>query len=100
MDWAQGNTEAPIMSNTLMRNKVLTKLNDDVPTIMVLMDNLRYDQWKMLEPIMAELYRVEEEDYFYSILPTSTQYSRNAIFAIEDEAPGSVGFPDRHRCSW
>ncbi|MEM9849527.1 MAG: response regulator, partial [Bacteroidota bacterium] len=93
IDWIQGSKESPIMSNTLMRNKVLTQLKDDVPTIMVLMDNLRYDQWKMIEPIIAELYRVEEEDYFYSILPTSTQYSRNAIFAglmpseIEDYYP-------------
>jgi hypothetical protein len=49
--------------------------------VMVLMDNLRYDQWKIIEPIVTELYRIEEEDFFYSILPTATQYSRNAIFA-------------------
>ncbi|MEM1327336.1 MAG: response regulator [Bacteroidota bacterium] len=81
IDWVSGQDESPLMSNTLLRQKVLTQIKEDRPTIMLLLDNLRYDQWKMLEPIIAEYYRVEEEDYFYSILPTSTQYSRNAIFA-------------------
>jgi len=48
---------------------------------MLLLDNLRYDQWKIIEPIISECYHVEEEEFYYSILPTSTQYSRNAIFA-------------------
>lgn len=69
------------MSHNLMRNKVFPMLKTEVPTIMLLLDNLRYDQWKVIEPIISELYRVEEEDSFFSILPTATQYSRNAIFA-------------------
>ncbi|MCG8329958.1 MAG: PglZ domain-containing protein [Chitinophagales bacterium] len=73
--------DGPVMSNNLLRSKVFTQLDHDVPSVLVLLDNLRYDQWKILEPIISELYRVEEEDFFYSILPTSTQYSRNAIFA-------------------
>ncbi|MEO1409974.1 MAG: response regulator [Bacteroidota bacterium] len=79
--WLADQSEAPIMSNNLMRNKVFPHLSQDTPTVMLLLDNLRYDQWKMIEPIINELYRVEEEDFFYSILPTTTQYSRNAIFA-------------------
>lgn len=81
VDWVQGHKESPIMSHNLLRKKVLPHLNDEVPTIMLLLDNLRYDQWKVLQPIFTDFFRVEEEDYFYSILPTSTQYSRNAIFA-------------------
>ncbi|MBK7871690.1 MAG: response regulator [Saprospiraceae bacterium] len=81
MDWIRNSEHAPVMSNNLMRSKVFPQLKEEVPTIMLLLDNLRYDQWKVIEPIISELYRVEEEDYFYSILPTSTQYSRNAIFA-------------------
>jgi len=53
----------------------------DKPTLFILLDNLRYDQWKIIEPIITQLYRIEEEDFFYSMLPTSTQYSRNAIFS-------------------
>ncbi|MEL6865839.1 MAG: bifunctional response regulator/alkaline phosphatase family protein [Bacteroidota bacterium] len=79
--WVNGKVEAPNMSYNLLRNKVFTELKPDVPTVVLLLDNLRFDQWKMLEPIFSELFRIEEEDFFYSILPTSTQYSRNAIFS-------------------
>ncbi len=79
LDWVNG-INAPTMSHNLLRNKVLPHL-DETPTVMLLLDNLRFDQWKVIEPIITELFRVEEEDYFYSILPTATQYSRNAIFA-------------------
>ena len=56
-------------------------MDNSVPSVLVLLDNLRFDQWKVIEPILTEAFRLEEEDYFYSILPTSTQYSRNAIFS-------------------
>lgn len=79
-DWMKGENR-PIMSDTLMREKVLPYLNKEVPTVMVLLDNMRWDQWKVIEPMLTSLYRIEDEDHFYSILPTSTQYSRNAIFA-------------------
>ena len=49
--------------------------------VVVLLDNLRFDQWKIVEKILVNNYRVVEEDFFFSMLPTSTQYSRNAIFA-------------------
>ncbi|NJC27439.1 T9SS response regulator signal transducer PorX [Neolewinella antarctica] len=80
LDWMNGE-DAPIMSHNLMREKVFPHLNKEVPTVMVLLDNMRFDQWKVIEPYLSELFKVEEEDYFYSILPTATQYSRNAIFA-------------------
>lgn len=79
LDWIKDPNRT--MSHNLLKNKVFTHLKSDVPTIFLLLDNLRYDQWKVIEPIVTELFRVEEEDYFYSILPTATQYSRNAIFA-------------------
>lgn len=81
LDWVNEAGDAPVMSNNLLRRKVFTEMASDKPTVLVLLDNLRYDQWKILEPIISEAYRVEEESFFYSILPTSTQYSRNAIFA-------------------
>ena len=80
VNWIQ-DQDGPTMSNNLLRSKVFPMLSDEVPTIFILLDNLRYDQWKVIEPIISDFYRVEEEDYFYSILPTSTQYSRNAIFS-------------------
>ncbi len=81
LDWVRQGNNAPVMSNNLMRARIFPQIKENVPTLMVLLDNLRYDQWKIIEPIITELYRVEEENYFCSILPTSTQYSRNAIFA-------------------
>jgi CheY-like chemotaxis protein len=73
--------DAPVMSNTLMKFKVLPHLEKGNPLFFVLIDNLRYDQWKAIQPIFAESFRIQEEDTFYSILPTATQYARNAIFA-------------------
>ncbi|MEO1260690.1 MAG: response regulator [Bacteroidota bacterium] len=91
--WVNEEVEAPVMSHNLMRRKVLTKMDSERPTIMLLLDNLRFDQWKAIRPIIAELFRVEEEDFFYSILPTATQYSRNAIFAGMMPADIAKTFP-------
>ncbi|MCB9082459.1 MAG: PglZ domain-containing protein [Lewinellaceae bacterium] len=81
LDWLVEGEKAPVMSANLLRKKVFPLMSDERPTVVLLLDNLRYDQWKMIEPILTELYRLEEESYFFSILPTATQYSRNAIFA-------------------
>ncbi|MBC7885616.1 MAG: PglZ domain-containing protein, partial [Saprospiraceae bacterium] len=79
-DWIK-KSSGPRKSHELLKDKVFPLFATGKPTIMILMDNLRYDQWKIIEPILSDLYRVEEEDFFYSILPTATQYSRNAIFS-------------------
>ncbi len=73
--------EAPIMSQNLFQFKVLPHVEKGVPTFFILLDNLRFDQWKAIQPIFAESFRILEEDTFYSILPTATQYARNAIFS-------------------
>jgi CheY-like chemotaxis protein len=75
------STDSPIMSHNLMQFKVLPHLEKGTPLFFVLIDNLRYDQWKTIQPIFAESFRIHEEETFYAILPTATQYSRNAIFA-------------------
>ncbi len=94
LDWMGPKKEkAPTMSHNLMRNKIFPHLVSGTPTVMLLLDNLRFDQWKVIEPIISELFRVEEEDYFFSILPTATQYSRNAIFAGMMPADIETRFP-------
>lgn len=75
------STNAPIMSHNLMNYKILPHLEKGIPLFFVLIDNLRYDQWKTIQPIFAESFRIQEEDMFYAILPTATQYARNAIFS-------------------
>jgi hypothetical protein len=79
-DWFDGTVKAPVMSHTLFKEKVAPLL-DDQPTLLVVIDNLRYDQWKAFEPLLNPLFKKREESLFYSILPTATQYSRNAIFS-------------------
>jgi CheY-like chemotaxis protein len=93
LNWVQKDN-GPAMSNNLMRRKVFPQLSTSKPTFVVLLDNLRYDQWKMIEPILMEKYRVEDEDFFFSILPTATQYSRNAIFSGMMPAEIEKAHPD------
>lgn len=75
------STEGPVMSHTLFKFKVMPHVEKGVPTFFLLIDNLRFDQWKAIQPIFAESFRILEEESFYSILPTATQYARNAIFS-------------------
>jgi len=75
------SNQSPIMSHNLMQFKVLPHLEKGTPLFFILIDNLRYDQWKTIQPIFAESFRILEDETFYSILPTATQYARNAIFA-------------------
>jgi hypothetical protein len=72
---------APVMSHNLLRKKLVPLMKENKPTFVILIDNLRYDQWKAIQPMVMENFKVDEEDNFYAILPTATQYSRNAIFA-------------------
>jgi CheY-like chemotaxis protein len=80
-DWFEPNVDAPIMSHNLFRDKVVPELSKEQPTLLVVIDNLRYDQWKAFEPIISNYYKKIFEEPFYSILPTATQYARNAIFS-------------------
>ncbi|MBC8034369.1 MAG: bifunctional response regulator/alkaline phosphatase family protein [Chitinophagaceae bacterium] len=79
--WITGKAAAPVFSHNLMERKVFPAIEKGVPTFFILIDNLRFDQWKGIEPIFSETFRILEEDSFYSILPTATQYARNAIFS-------------------
>ena len=79
--WVKSTDGAPVMSHNLLRSYLLPHIDQQKPAFLFLLDNLRWDQWKVIEPQIAEMYRVEEEKAFLSILPTCTQYSRNAIFA-------------------
>lgn len=71
----------PLMSHQLMRQKIFPLLNNEDPIFFILIDNLRYDQWKILESIFSEYFIIEKEGTYCSILPTTTAYARNAIFS-------------------
>ncbi|MFK2820266.1 response regulator [Flavobacteriaceae sp. LMIT009] len=78
--WFSDN-DGPIMSHNLFRDKVVPELSRDQPTLFIVIDNLRYDQWRAFEPIVLNYYKKDIETPYYSILPTATQYARNAIFS-------------------
>ncbi|PRX50633.1 T9SS response regulator signal transducer PorX [Salegentibacter salegens] len=79
--WFEKGGNAPIMSHTIFKEKVVPEINKEQPTLLVVVDNLRYDQWKALEPVISNYYKKEKEEPYYSILPTATQYARNAMFS-------------------
>ena len=79
-DWLNGREEAPQMIHTIIKNRVVPQLNGE-KVAMVVIDNLRYDQWEMLKPIFLKYFTIEEDDIIFSILPTATHYARNALFA-------------------
>lgn len=82
IDWVNGKTETkPVQSHTLLRDKVFPLLGNDQNLFLILIDNMRYDQWKILQPIFEQFYRVERDEVYYAILPTTTQYARNSLFS-------------------
>ena len=70
----------PLMSNDVFKRKVFPLLDAGEKVFFVLIDNFRLDQWRIIKPLLAEYYNIEE-DLYCSILPTATQYARNAIFS-------------------
>jgi len=79
--WMKDLEQAPMISPQLFKKKVLPHLSSTIPTFFVLIDNLRYDQWRVIAPMLNEYFRLEDEELYTSILPTATQYARNSIFS-------------------
>lgn len=72
--------DRPSLSPDILKEKVFPKLRDDETVVFILIDCMRYDQWLLFEKILSD-YFVIDTDFYYSILPTATPFSRNAIFA-------------------
>ncbi len=81
VDWLGGADERPVMSQTLLKERMFPLLKEDRPVFMIVIDNFRYDQWKFVQPTVEKLFSVERDDLYYTILPTTTQFARNAMFA-------------------
>lgn len=79
--WLNGDVIAPLLSHQIIKEKVLPVVDKGDPVFLMVIDNLRYDQWKVLENTILELFNLEEESEYYSILPTTTAYARNSIFS-------------------
>lgn len=96
IDWLNdSNNEVPLMSHQVFPERILPQTKDDGsdPLFVICIDNLRYDQWRAILPELSNYYRIEDEDLYYSILPTATSYSRNALFSglMPTEVEGRYG---------
>lgn len=86
LDWVapshtlQPTEGKPTMSPDIFKTKIFPLLDKGEKVFLIVIDNFRYDQWKMLAQDIADLFDIEE-DMYMSILPTATQYARNAIFS-------------------
>jgi len=81
-DWFDPKSKKPIQSHTLFKELVAPEIvKKDKPILFIVIDNLRYDQWKILESVVSNHYKLEKEVPYYAILPTATQYARNSIFS-------------------
>ena len=73
--------EVPLFSHRLLQKKVFPKLKEDKPSFLIVIDNFRFDQWKALQQMIEPYLHVEAEELYYSIIPSTTQFARNALFA-------------------
>ena len=82
MNWVnpQQQGERPMMSPDIFKKKIFPLLNDGQKVFLIVIDNFRYDQWRSITQEISDMFDVDE-DMYLSILPTATQYARNAIFS-------------------
>lgn len=82
LSWLDNSADnIPLLSPDIFRNKVFPLLDKGDQVFLLVIDNLRYDQWRVLNNIIKEFYHTSEEDLYLSILPTDTMYARNSIFS-------------------
>jgi DNA-binding response OmpR family regulator len=80
-NWVNGFEDKPLLSNSLLSDRLIKDMSPNQKTLFIVIDNLRYDQWKTIEPNILKYYNKLLEKPYFSILPTATQYARNALFS-------------------
>ncbi len=73
--------ERPMLSPDIFKHRIFPLLDEGKKVFVLVIDNLRFDQWRTLSPVFEEYFRVVSDELYYSILPTATMYARNSIFA-------------------
>lgn len=79
--WFAEGANGPLTSPRVLRERVFPSIDAGEHVLLVVIDNLRYDQWRVLRSALSPQWQVEREEMYYAILPTVTQYARNALFA-------------------
>ncbi len=81
-DWLSHPEDSPMLSPNVFKQYVIPELkNADSSIFFLVIDNLRFDQWKEIKPFFDDYFWTDKEDVYFSILPTTTQYARNSLFA-------------------
>ncbi|MBN1541484.1 PglZ domain-containing protein [candidate division KSB1 bacterium] len=90
LDWIHSD-DRPNISPDILPRSVLPGVQEGINTLLLVIDNLRLDHWMVLEPLLHNYFRISR-DYHFSILPTATPYSRNALFSgmMPDEIEKSI----------
>ncbi len=76
----RGKGDTPLMSPDIFKSKVFPLLSAGEKVFLIVIDNFRFDQWRVLSQEIGDQFDIDE-DLYMSILPTATQYARNAIFS-------------------
>ena len=71
----------PLMSHEIFKTKIFPLLDNGEKVFFIVIDNFRLDQWRMVKPLISEYFTIDDDGLYCSILPTATQYARNAIFS-------------------
>lgn len=79
--WFEDTEKRPLMSPDLFKKELFPLLEQEEKLFFVVIDNFRYDQWKAIQTLLSDFFTVADEKLYCSILPTATQYARNAIFS-------------------
>jgi len=80
VDWIDNPEQRPLISPDLFKTKVFPLLDSGEKVFFILIDNFRFDQWQVIKRLLGDQFNIDENIY-YSLLPTATQYARNAIFS-------------------
>ena len=83
-----------ILSHNLLKSNLFPELNQQ-SYFLIVIDNLRYDQWLIIKPILDEYFNIEKEETYTSIIPTTTQYARNALFSGLSPLEINRRYPDK-----
>jgi CheY-like chemotaxis protein len=82
LDWMdEKNVDKPLLSHQVLKNRVFPILKNAKPLFLIVIDNLRLDQWEDMESLLTPYFNVEQKDTYFSILPTTTAFARNSLFS-------------------
>lgn len=79
--WFKNGADRPLMSPDIFKKRLFPLLDDGQKVFFIVIDNFRLDQWRVIKNVLRNDFIVNDEEIYYSILPTATQYARNAIFS-------------------